>query len=161
MSHLAQSLPVSGHPSPPLHSQLISLLAIAQGKRCESEICLCLHIYRPLGISYAGENALASSTGSFSYPHIDKLTVHTHTHTNTHTPFLFFFFFLNFFYLFMIVTERERGRDIGRGRSRLHALGARRGIRSQVSRIAPWAKGRRQTAAPPRDPSPDVFQNFL
>ncbi|XP_072685672.1 interleukin-6 receptor subunit alpha isoform X2 [Canis lupus baileyi] len=50
------------------------------------------------------------------------------------------------------VTERERGRDTGRGRSRLHAPGARRGIRSRVSRIAPWAKGRRQTAAPPRDP---------
>ncbi|CAD7689570.1 unnamed protein product [Nyctereutes procyonoides] len=48
--------------------------------------------------------------------------------------------------------ERERGRDIGRGRSRLHAPGARRGTRSQVSRIAPWAKGRRQTSAPPRDP---------
>ena len=56
----------------------------------------------------------------------------------------------------MIVTqrerERERGRDTGRGRSRLHAPGARRGIRSQVSRIAPWAKGRRQTTATPRDP---------
>ena len=49
--------------------------------------------------------------------------------------------------------ERERGRDIGRGRSRLHAPGARRGIRSRVSRIAPWAKGRHQTAAPPRDPT--------
>ncbi|XP_048960858.1 rho GTPase-activating protein 20-like isoform X4 [Canis lupus dingo] len=48
--------------------------------------------------------------------------------------------------------ERERGRDTGRGRSRLHALGARRGIRSRVSRIVPRAKGRRQTAAPPRDP---------
>ena len=57
----------------------------------------------------------------------------------------------------MIVTqrerERERGRDIGRGRSRLHAPGARCGIRSRVSRIAPWVKGRRQTAAPPRDQS--------
>ena len=48
--------------------------------------------------------------------------------------------------------ERERGRDTGRRRSRLHAPGARRGIRSRVSRIAPWAKGRRQTAEPPRDP---------
>uniref|UniRef100_A0A8C0S5U8 molybdopterin molybdotransferase n=1 Tax=Canis lupus familiaris TaxID=9615 RepID=A0A8C0S5U8_CANLF len=81
-------------------------------------------------------------------------------------PFFFFFFFFFFlidsrilffyFYLFMIVTqrerERERGRDTGRGRSRLHAPGARRGTRSRVSRIAPWAKGRRQTAAPPRDP---------
>ena len=64
-----------------------------------------------------------------------------------------FLFFFNF-YLFMIVTEREieRGRDIGRGRSRVHAQGARCGILSRVSRIAPWAKGRRQTTAPPRDP---------
>ena len=56
----------------------------------------------------------------------------------------------------MIVTEtereRERGRDTGRGRSRLHAPGARCGIRSGVFRITPWAKGRCQTAAPPRDP---------
>ena len=66
-----------------------------------------------------------------------------------HIVSLFFYFY---FYLFMIVTQRERGRDIGRGRSRLHAPGARRGTRSRVSRIAPWAKGRRQTAAPPRDP---------
>ena len=62
------------------------------------------------------------------------------------------FFFFNFIYLFMRDTERERGRDTGRGRSRLHAPGARRGIRSRVFRITPWAKGRRQTAAPPRDP---------
>ena len=39
--------------------------------------------------------------------------------------------------------ERERGRDTGRGRSRPHAPGARCGIRSRVSRIAPRAKGRR------------------
>ena len=30
--------------------------------------------------------------------------------------------------------------------------GARCGTRSQVSRITPWAEGRRQTAEPPRDP---------
>ena len=67
--------------------------------------------------------------------------------------FFIFIFFFNF-YLFMIVTERERERrrDTGRGRSRLHAPGARCGIRSRVSRMVPWAKGRRQTAAPPRDP---------
>ena len=55
----------------------------------------------------------------------------------------------------MIVTqrERERRRDTGRGRSRLHAPGARYGIRSWVSRIAPWAKGRHQTTATPRDPN--------
>ena len=65
----------------------------------------------------------------------------SHSSPSSHiwlVPFLFFFFFN--FYLFMIVTqrerERERGRDIGRRRSRLHALGARRGIRSRVSRIA-------------------------
>ena len=54
----------------------------------------------------------------------------------------------------MIVTERERerGGDTGGGRSRVHAPGALRGIRFRDSRIAPWAKGRRQTAAPPRDP---------
>ena len=53
---------------------------------------------------------------------------------NLHWRFIFFNF-----YLFLIVTqgERERGRDIGRGRSRLHAPGARRGIRSRVSRITP------------------------
>ena len=55
------------------------------------------------------------------------------------------FFFL-IFYLFYVDSyrerERERGRDTGRGRSRLHAPGARRGIRSRVSRIAPW--GQRQ-----------------
>ena len=60
----------------------------------------------------------------------------------------------------MIVTERERerGRDTGIWRSRLHAPGARRGIRSRVSRIAPCAKGRRQTAAPPRDPLIWLFE---
>ena len=63
----------------------------------------------------------------------------------------------------MIVTERERerGRDTGRGRSRLHAPGAQRGTRSLVSRIAPWAKGRRQTAAPPRDPYCSGLISFL
>ena len=31
-------------------------------------------------------------------------------------------------------------------------LGARHGTGSQDSRIVPWAKGRRETAEPPRDP---------
>ena len=64
----------------------------------------------------------------------------------------------------MIVTQRERERErereaetqaegeAGRGRSRLYAPGAWRGIPSRVSRITPWAKGRRQTAVPSRDP---------
>ena len=37
--------------------------------------------------------------------------------------------------------------------------GARRKTRSQVSRITPWAKGRGQTAEPPRDPL--VFLIYL
>ncbi|XP_048960955.1 enolase-phosphatase E1 isoform X1 [Canis lupus dingo] len=57
--------------------------------------------------------------------------------------------------------ERARGRDIGRGRSRLHAPGARCGTRPRVSRIAPSAKGRRQTAAPPGDPLKMTFQDIL
>ena len=66
--------------------------------------------------------------------------------------------FFNFLFIYDSHTERERerGRDTGSGRSRLHAPGARCGIRSPVSRIAPWAKGRRQTAAPPREPL-DLF----
>ena len=55
----------------------------------------------------------------------------------------------------MVVTQRERERERQRHRQRekqAPRTGSRRGIRSQVSRIAPWAKGRRQTAAPPRDP---------
>ena len=56
--------------------------------------------------------------------------------------------FFNFFY----DSHRERGRDTGRGRSRLHAPGAQSGIRSRVSRITHWAKGRCHTASPPRDP---------
>ena len=36
--------------------------------------------------------------------------------------------------------------------------GARRGTRSRVSRIRPWAEGRHPTAEPPRDPQ-NNFQN--
>ena len=59
------------------------------------------------------------------------------------------FFFLNLFY----DSHREREAETqAEGEAGSHAPGARCGIRSRVSRIAPWAKGRRQTAAPPRDP---------
>ena len=50
-----------------------------------------------------------------------------------------------------IERESERGRDTGGGSSRLHA-GSPTGTRSRGPRIKPWAKGRRQTAEPPRDP---------
>ena len=67
---------------------------------------------------------------------------------------LFIFFLLKFLFIYDSHTlrERERGGDIGRERSRLHVPGAQCETRSRVSRITPWAKGRRQTAAPPRDP---------
>ena len=57
----------------------------------------------------------------------------------------FFLFFFKFLFIYYSHTEREREAET-------QAEGARCGIRSRVSRIAPWAKGRRQTAAPPRDP---------
>ena len=65
---------------------------------------------------------------------------------------LFYFILLYFLFIYDSDTQRERGRDTGRERSRLHAPGARHGTPSRVSRIVPWAKGRCQTAAPPRDP---------
>ena len=58
----------------------------------------------------------------------------------------------------MIVTQRERQRHRQREKQ-APCTGARRGIQSPVSRIAPWAKGRRQTAAPPRDPSEIYFRS--
>ena len=65
-----------------------------------------------------------------------------------HISSCYFFFIYLFFY--DSHRERERRRDTGRGGSRLHAQGAGCGIRS-------WVKGRRQTAAPPRDPSSCYF----
>ncbi|XP_048949588.1 fms-related tyrosine kinase 3 ligand isoform X8 [Canis lupus dingo] len=51
------------------------------------------------------------------------------------------------------VTQREREAETQAEGEAGSMQGAQRGIRSQVSRIAPWAKGRCQTAAPPRDPN--------
>ena len=51
----------------------------------------------------------------------------------------------------MIVTHRERQRHRQREKQ-APCTGSPSGIRSRDSRIAPWAKGRRQTATPPRDP---------
>ena len=66
-----------------------------------------------------------------------------------------FFFFLKI-YLFMIDLQREREREReaetqeeGEASS---MPGAQRGTPSWYSRITPWAKRRRQTAEPPRDP---------
>ncbi|CAD7678536.1 unnamed protein product [Nyctereutes procyonoides] len=53
------------------------------------------------------------------------------------------------------VREREREAETQAEGEAGSMQGTRRGTRSRDSRIAPWAKGRRQTAEPPRDP-PDL-----
>ena len=63
-------------------------------------------------------------------------------------------FFFKDFYLFIHERHREREREAetqAEGEAG-PMQGARRGTRSWDSRIIPWAKGRRQTAEPPRDP---------
>ena len=54
-------------------------------------------------------------------------------------------------------TEKEREAETQAEGEAGSMQGTRRGIRSWVSRIAPWAKGRRQTTAPPRDPPGSQF----
>ena len=65
--------------------------------------------------------------------------------------FLMFFFKI---YLFIYGRQRERKREAEtQAEGEAGSMpGARRGTRSQDSRIEPWAKGRHQTAEPPRDP---------
>ena len=53
----------------------------------------------------------------------------------------------------MIVTERERETETQAEGEAGSMQGARPGTRSWDSRIMPWAKGRHQTAVPPRDPN--------
>ena len=71
---------------------------------------------------------------------------------------LFFVFFLRFYLLIhkrQREREREREREAGRDTDTGEAGSiqeARHGTRTQDSRITPWAKGRCQTAEPPRDP---------
>ena len=58
-------------------------------------------------------------------------------------------------------TEREREAETQAEGEAGSMQGARRGIQSRVSRIAPWAKGKRQTAAPPRDPVNAPFNELV
>ena len=60
-----------------------------------------------------------------------------------------------------IERERERGADTQEEGEAGYMLGARCGTRSQDSRIAPWAKGRCQTAEPPRDPYFTSFKKLV
>ena len=57
--------------------------------------------------------------------------------------------------------EREREAETQAEGEAGSMPGARRGTRSRDSRIAPWAKGRRQTAEPPRDPPFDFLNHIL
>ena len=61
----------------------------------------------------------------------------------------------------MIEIDRERERERETETQAEGEAGsmqeARHGTRSLVSRITPWAKGRRQTAEPPRDPLKPPF----
>ena len=54
--------------------------------------------------------------------------------------FNFFFFFKDFIYLFMREREREREAETQAEGEAGSMQGARRGTRSQVSRITPWAE---------------------
>ena len=59
----------------------------------------------------------------------------------------------------MIDTEREAETQAEGEAGSMQ--GARRGTRSRVSRIMPWAEGRRQTAEPPRDPwEGNIFEQY-
>ena len=51
------------------------------------------------------------------------------------------------------MIEREREAETQEEGEVGSLPGAQRGTWSRDSRIVPWAKGRRQTAEPPRDPS--------
>ena len=61
----------------------------------------------------------------------------------------------------MIVTEREREAETQAEGEAGPMQEARRGTRSWVSRMVPWAKGRRQTAAPPRDPQSSLSNEVV
>ena len=64
------------------------------------------------------------------------------------------YFFLRF-YLFIHDRHREREREAETYRQKEKQAPCREpdvGFDSRDSRITPWAKGRRQTVEPPRDP---------
>ena len=69
---------------------------------------------------------------------------------------LFIYLFIHsFIHSFMRDTQREAETQAEGEAGPLR--GARRGTRSQDSRTASWAKGRRQTTEPPRDPRKICF----
>ena len=67
--------------------------------------------------------------------------------------FLLFILFFKILFIYSWKTEREREAETQAEGEAGSVQGARRGTRSQVSRIRPWAEGRLLTAEPPRRPS--------
>ena len=62
----------------------------------------------------------------------------------------------------MIVSQRERERQRHRQREKqAPCTGSPMWDSILGLQVAPWAKGRRQTAAPPRDPWLKVFINYF
>ena len=57
-------------------------------------------------------------------------------------------------------THRERERE-AETQAEVEAGSMQGGTRPRVSRIVPWAKGRRETAEPPRDPQIAAFKSML
>ena len=61
----------------------------------------------------------------------------------------------------MIVTERERGAETqAEGEAGSMHREPDVGFDPGSTRIPPWAKGRRQTAVPPRDPTIPLFKMY-
>ena len=71
--------------------------------------------------------------------------------------FLFIFYFLKILSTYSWETQREKEAETQVEGEAGSMQGAQRGTRSGVSGIVPWAKGRRQTAQPPRDLPTQVF----
>ena len=65
------------------------------------------------------------------------------------------------FYLFIHDRQREREAEAQTEGEAGSMPGARCGTRSWDSRIAPWAKGRHETAEPPKDPLGFRLYGFL
>ena len=72
-----------------------------------------------------------------------------------------FFFFFKILFIYSLETDRVREAETQAEGEAGSMQGARCGTRSWDSRITPWAKGRRSTAEPPRDPHVCIFKNLI
>ena len=102
------------------------------------------------------------SHSQFTFPSADTCSEKQQSHEFIICPSSSFFK-KDFIYLFTIdiERERERGAEIQAEGEAGSMPGAWCGTRSWDSRIAPWAKGRHQTAEPPRDSPSSSFLNIF